>query len=227
MADIDSIPVEARELGGKGASRALRRNGRVPCVVYGDAKEPAMISIDRLLLVKTLHKGAFTSKLFELQFGKLKQKVLPREVQIDPVTDVPLHVDFLRVAEDAKIAIMVAVRFYDEEECIGLRQGGVINIVRHQVELLCPATAIPESIEISLAGFEIGDSVHISHVTLPEDVRPTIADRDFTIATIAAPTVHVDEEEAEEAEVAEEGEEAAVEGAAEEGAEPPSEQRED
>ena len=227
MADIDSIPVEARELGGKGASRALRRNGRVPGVVYGEAKEPAMISIDRLLLVKTLHKGAFTSKLFELQFGKLKQKVLPREVQVDPVTDVPLHVDFLRVAEDAEIAIMVAVRFYDEEECIGLRQGGVINIVRHQVELLCPATAIPESIEISLAGFEIGDSIHISHVTLPEGVRPTIADRDFTIATIAAPTVHVDEEEAEEAEEDLEGEEAAVEGAVEEGAEPTSEQRED
>ncbi len=214
MADIDRIPVEAREQAGKGVSRALRRDGRVPGIVYGEAKAPAMISIDRLFLTKAMHKGAFTSKLFELQLGTLKQKVLPREVQVHPLSEVPLHVDFLRVAEDAEIAVMVAVRFTDDELSDGLRHGGVLNIVRHEVELMCPATAIPEFIEISLAGFDVGDSLHISHVTLPEGVTPTIADRDFTIATIAAPTVHVEEEELEEEEGVEGEEGEAVEDAA-------------
>ncbi len=227
MADIDRIPVEAREQAGKGVSRALRRDGRVPGIVYGETKAPAMISIDRLFLTKEMHKGAFTSKLFELELGELKQKVLPREVQVHPLSEVPLHVDFLRVAEDAEIAIMVAVRFTDEELSDGLRHGGVLNIVRHEVELMCPATAIPESIEISLAGFDVGDSLHISHVTLPEGVRPTIADRDFTIATIAAPSVHVEEEGLEEEEGVEGEEGEAIEGAAEEGKEPASGASED
>jgi large subunit ribosomal protein L25 len=215
MAEFDRIPVEAREDAGKGVSRALRRGGRVPGIVYGDAKAPAMISIDRRFLTKEMHKGAFTSKLFELQLGKLKQMVLPRDVQLHPVTDVPLHVDFLRIADDAEIAIMVAVRFVDEELCDGLRHGGVLNIVRHEIELMCSTTAIPEFIEISLAGHDVGDSLHISQVALPDGVRPTIADRDFTIATIAAPTIHVDEGELEgEEEIeGEEGEAAeAVEG---------------
>ncbi len=222
MADIDRIPVEAREQAGKGVSRALRRDGRVPGIVYGEAKAPAMISIDRLYLTKEMHKGAFTSKLFELQLGKVTQRVLAREVQVHPVTDVPLHVDFLRVAEDAEIAIMVAVRFVDEEQCDGLRHGGVLNIVRHEIELVCPATAIPEYIEISLAGFDVGDSLHFSLVTLPEGVRPTIADRDFTIATIAAPSVHVEEEGLEEEEGVEGEEGEAVEVPAEEGETPAS-----
>ncbi len=215
MADFDIIPVEARADAGKGASRALRRAGRVPGVVYGGKLAPTHVSIDGTLLMKQLQQGSFTAKLFELRLDDRNQKVLAREVQLHPVTDRPLHVDFLRIAEDAEIVIEVAVRFTDEEACEGLRQGGVLNIVRHTIELRCPATAIPEAIEISLAGREIGDSVHISQVKLPEGATPTITDRDFTILTIASPTVHVEEEAAAaEGEELPEGEAAPAEGEA-------------
>ena len=206
MADIDSLLVVARELAGKGASRALRRAGKIPAIVYGDGKAPAMVSIEQRLLTMELHKGGFTSKLFELQLDSKKQNVLPRDVQLHPVTDIPLHVDFLRVAADSEIAIMVTVRFIDEEECVGLRRGGVLNVVRHEIELMCPATAIPEYIEASLKGYDIGDSIHISGVSLPDGVTPTITDRDFTVATVASPTV------VEEPEDEEEGEDLDVEG---------------
>ncbi len=218
MADIDQIKVQDREKAGKGASRALRRAGLVPGIVYGDNKEPANIAVDRVLLEKHLHSGGFTSKLFELQLGSRKQRVLPREIQLHPVTDRPLHVDFLRIAAGAELAIEVAVNFINEEECEGLKQGGVLNVVRHTVELLCPADAIPESIEVDLTGYEIGDSVHIGSVKLPDGVTPTITDRDFTIATIAAPTVHTEETEGEEGEAVEGAEgEAPAEGEAAEG----------
>ncbi len=218
MADIDSLLVVARERAGKGASRALRRAGKIPAVIYGDGKAPAMVSIEQRLLTMELHKGGFTSKLFELRLDSKKQNVLPRDVQLHPVTDVPLHVDFFRVAADSEIAIMVTVRFIDEEECVGLRRGGVLNVVRHEIELMCPATAIPEYIEASLKGYDIGDSIHISGVALPDDVTPTIIDRDFTVATVASPTVVEepgDEEEGEDLD--EEGVETPTEeGAAEE-----------
>ena len=218
MADIDQIEVQDREKAGKGASRALRRAGLVPGIVYGDNKEPTNIALDRVMLEKHLHSGGFTSKLFELQLGSLKQRVLPREIQLHPVTDRPLHVDFLRIAAGAELAIEVAVNFVNEEECEGLKQGGVLNVVRHTVELLCPADAIPEFIEVDLKGYEIGDSVHIGSVKLPDGVTPTITDRDFTIATIAAPTVHAEAEEEAEGEEAAEGE-APAEGEAAEAAE--------
>ncbi|MCG8690256.1 MAG: 50S ribosomal protein L25/general stress protein Ctc [Minwuiales bacterium] len=218
MADIDQIEVQDREKAGKGASRALRRAGLVPGIVYGDNKEPTNIALDRVMLEKHLHSGGFTSKLFELQLGSRKQRVLPREIQLHPVTDRPLHVDFLRIAAGAELAIEVAVNFVNEEECEGLKQGGVLNVVRHTVELLCPADAIPEFIEVDLKGYEIGDSVHIGSVKLPDGVTPTITDRDFTIATIAAPTVHAEAEEEAEGEEAAEGE-APAEGEAAEAAE--------
>ena len=217
MADIDQIEVQDREKAGKGASRALRRAGLVPGIVYGDNKEPTNIALDRVMLEKHLHSGGFTSKLFELQLGSRKQRVLPREIQLHPVTDRPLHVDFLRIAAGAELAIEVAVNFVNEEECEGLKQGGVLNVVRHTVELLCPADAIPEFIEVDLKGYEIGDSVHIGSVKLPDGVTPTITDRDFTIATIAAPTVHAEAEEEAEGEEAEG--EAPAEGEAAEAAE--------
>ena len=218
MADIDQIEVQDREKAGKGASRALRRAGLVPGIVYGDNKEPTNIALDRVMLEKHLHSGGFTSKLFELQLGSRKQRVLPREIQLHPVTDRPLHVDFLRIAAGAELAIEVAVNFVNEEECEGLKQGGVLNVVRHTVELLCPTDAIPEFIEVDLKGYEIGDSVHIGSVKLPDGVTPTITDRDFTIATIAAPTVHAEAEEEAEGEEAAEGE-APAEGEAAEAAE--------
>ncbi|WP_138380283.1 50S ribosomal protein L25/general stress protein Ctc [Luteithermobacter gelatinilyticus] len=201
------IKAELREKAGKGSSRALRRAGRIPAVIYGNKKEPVTISLDRIALVKELNTGGFLNTTYDIEVGGKKEMVLPRDVQFHPVTDWPLHVDFLRLAEDATIEVMIPVHFLNEEDCPGLRAGGVLNVVRHEVELSCPANAIPESIEIDIAKLELGESVHISHVKLPEGVTPVITDRDFTIATIAAPSgLKSAEAEAEKAEVEEEGE---------------------
>lgn len=186
------ITVELRDRVGKGAARAARRAGLVPGVVYGDKTPPQPITVDRKQMDKLLQQPGLFNTLFELQAGDKKQQVLPRDVQLDVVTDVPLHVDFLRLSDTTEITINVPVVFLNEEECEGLKQGGVLNIVRHQVEVRCKAGAIPQSIEVDLAGAEIGDSIHISAITLPSGVAPTITDRDFTIVTVAAPTVHLE-----------------------------------
>ena len=206
MQDISELNVEAREGKGKGAARALRRLGRVPAVVYGNEIAPTTISISRRDLEQELARGGFQNRLLHLKLEDKSQRVLPREVQFHVVTDVPIHVDFLRLAEDAELAIMVPTVFINEEECEGLRRGGVLNVVRHEIEVMCRADAIPETIECDLTGLDIGDSIHISAISLPDGVAPTITDRDFTIATIAAPSLKTEEEEAEEAE-GEEGEE--------------------
>ncbi len=201
MTEIASLAAEARQQAGKGPARALRRGGRVPAVIYGEEKEPIAISIDARDLGKELQQPGFFHRLYDVAVDGSKERVLPRDVQRHPVTSVPLHVDFLRIGAGARIAVAVAVVFENEELSPGLKRGGVINVVRHEIELSCPADAIPEAIRIDLTGLEIGDGVHISDITLPPDVTPTIADRDFTIATIAAPTV-VREEAAAEAEAA-------------------------
>ena len=144
--------------------------------------------------------------LFELHAGDKKQQVLPRDVQLDVVRDVPLHVDFLRLSNRTEININVPVVFINEEESEALKQGAVLNIVRHQIEVRCLASAIPASLEVDLTGTQIGDSIHISAITLPAGVAPTITDRDFTIVTLAAPTVQAVEEEIEEGEEGEDGE---------------------
>jgi len=202
MADMDVIEAQTRELSSKGAVRALRQSGMVPCVVYGDGKDPATISVDNRVVVKELSRGGFQGRVYELKIGRRKQKCLPRDVQLHPVTDVPMHIDFLRLADDARIDVMVAVHFENEDDSPGLKRGGVLNVVRYEVELSCPADAIPESIELSLAGLEIGDALKISDATLPAGVEATITDRDFTIATIATSSA-VAEEAAEEAAEAE------------------------
>ena len=225
MTEVSELAVEARDGTGKGAARAVRRSGRIPAVIYGDKKAPISISIDRAELQHELTQPGFGRRLYDLRINGLAERVLPRDVQRHPVSDEPLHIDFLRVGAGAEISVNVAVVFVNEELSPGLKRGGVLNIVRHEIEVVCPATAIPESFIIDLEGLEIGDGVHISQVTLPENVVPTITDRDFTIATVAAPTV-VREEAAAEAEAEEEEEvegEEAVEGevaeeAAEEGA---------
>ena len=219
MAEISELRVEAREKSTKGAVRELRLAGRVPAVIYGRKLPPRTVSLDRKVLEQELSRGGFQNRLYNLKLDDLNQRVLPREVQFHVVTDAPLHVDFLRLDEDAEIRIMVPVSFINEEDCVGLRQGGVLNVVRHEIEVNCRADAIPESIPCDLTGVEIGESIHISSVTLPDGVAPTIGDRDFTIATLAAPTVHIEETEAEEGEEGEflEGEE---EAAAEETTEP-------
>ncbi|HJM93026.1 MAG: 50S ribosomal protein L25/general stress protein Ctc [Alphaproteobacteria bacterium] len=212
----NTITVEIRDRVGKGAARAARRTGVVPGVVYGDKKPPQPITVDRKQMDKLLQNPGLFNTLFELHAGDRKQQVLPRDVQLDVVTDVPLHVDFLRLSNTTEITISIPVVFVNEEESEALRQGAVLNIVRHQIEVRCLASAIPSSIEVDLAGSEIGDSIHISAVPLPAGVVPTITDRDFTIVTLAAPTIQAVEEELGEDEEGEEGMEG-VEG--EEGAE--------
>lgn len=202
MSDVESMEVTAREQTTTGGVKTLRRSGMVPGIIYGNDREPAMVAVDRRAVVKELNRGGFMGRVYELNLNGRKQRCLPRDVQLHPVTDVPLHVDFLRLADDAKIAVMVPVLFTNEEECAGLKRGGVLNIVRHEVELLCPNDNIPENIELDLTGRDIGDSLKISDVKLPGDVEATITDRDFTIATITGSSAVVEEaaEEAAEAE---------------------------
>jgi large subunit ribosomal protein L25 len=196
MADIVELPALARDRAGKGPARAARRSGQVPGVIYGAKKDPNLISVEERLLNKLLHQGGFFSTLFDVKVDGKAERVLARDVQFDPVSDFPVHIDFLRVSAATSVHVEVSVHFINEEQCKGLVEGGVLNVVRHEVELVCRADAIPQHIEIDLAGLDIGDGVHISMVKLPEGVRPAITDRDFTIATIAAPTV-VREETAE------------------------------
>jgi large subunit ribosomal protein L25 len=209
MAELTSLSAETREGVGKGANRALRRSGRVPGVVYGDGAPQEMISLEGKELRRALHNARFFSTLCSLQVNGEAVRVLPREVQLHPVSEEPLHIDFVRVGRHATVTVTVPVVFANEDISRGLKRGGVLNIVRREVELLCPVDAIPQEIMVDLKDADIHDSLHISQVSLPEGVRPAIADRDFTIATISAPTIIREEEE--EAEAAAEGEEAAAE----------------
>ena len=206
MAELTSLAAQPREGAGKGASRSLRRSGRIPGVIYGEKAPQAMVSIEARALRRALQGPRFFSTLCNVELNGEAIRVLPREVQLHPVTDEPLHVDFVRVGRGATIAVTIPVVFAHEDVSRGLKRGGVLNIVRRELELLCPADAIPGEIVVDLSDADIGDSLHISHVALPEGVRPAIADRDFTIATISAPTVFREEEEAEAVEVAAEEE---------------------
>ena len=206
MAELTSLAAEPREGVGKGASRSLRRAGRVPAVIYGEKAPQEMISLETRELRRVLQSARFFSTLCNLQVNGEAVRVLPREVQLHPVTDEPLHVDFVRVGRGATIVVTVPVVLAHEDISRGLKRGGVLNIVRRELELLCPADAIPGEIVVDLKDADIGDSLHISQVALPEGVRPAITDRDFTIATISAPTVISEEEEVEAAEEAEEEE---------------------
>lgn len=215
MTETTTFSAEARTRVGKGAARAARRAGTVPAVVYGANKDPLPVTINPMALRTEIHKPGFFATLYDIECDGQKERVLCRDLQLHPVTDVPIHADFLRVTESTRLNVDIAVLFENEEESPGLKGGGVLNIVRHSVEVMCRAGSIPDSIIIDLTGREVGDSIHISEVNLPAGVRPTIDDRDFTIATIAAPTVMTAAEEAEEAGEAVEGEEGAegVEGA--------------
>ncbi len=193
MADLIALSAEPRDRVGKGAARAVRRAGKVPAVIYGGKEPPLSIAVDPMAVMKQLASGAFFTTMTELDVAGTAHRVLARDVQFHPVTDRPEHVDFLRVTGDTLITVEVPVEFENEEACPGLKRGGVLNIVRHEVELECRADAIPHALHIDLSSFDIGDSIHISHVALPDGVKPTITDRDFTIATVAAPTVVRDE----------------------------------
>lgn len=210
MAEIVTMAAAPRDRGGKGTARAARRAGQIPAVIYGNNEAPLMVTLDRKAVELQLQKPGFFIHLIDLQLDGATHRVLPRDAQYDPVSDKPLHVDFLRYSADRKITADVPVHFVNEPASPGLKRGGVLNIVRHSVEVLCTADRIPEFFQIDLTGMDIGDSVHASRIPLPEGVSFTITDRDFTVATVAAPTVmRAEEEEAKPAEGA-----AAAEGAA-------------
>ncbi len=217
--EMVELKATARARVGKGAARQVRREGRVPAVIYGDSKAPESISLDYKDLRQQYLKGHFTSTVFELDVDGTTHRVIPRDMQFDPIKDRPIHVDFLRIAKDGLIRVEIPVTFINEDKSPGLKRGGVLNIVRHGIEVWCPYDKIPSDIEIDLADAQIGHSVHISAVTLPEGINPTITDRDFTIATIAG---RVKEEEPETAAAAEAGAEGE---AVPEGEEKPAEEK--
>lgn len=188
MAAVETISAEARDRAGKGAARESRRNGRVPAVIYGDKKEPTLITLDPKQIDKLIHKKTFYATLLDVDLAGQKHRVLPRDVQFDPVTDRTLHVDFQRIGKDTKVHVNVPVVVKNEAASPGLKRGGVLNLVRHEIEFVCSPDAIPQAIEVDLTGLEIGGSIHIHAVKLPENAQLAVRERDFTVVSIGAPT---------------------------------------
>ncbi|RYD64988.1 MAG: 50S ribosomal protein L25/general stress protein Ctc [Sphingomonadales bacterium] len=184
MSDTLTLSAETRERVGKGASRLLRREGRVPAVIYGNNQDPASIHVNERELMKLLMTGHFMNSVVMVN----GERTLPKDVAFDVVSDRPIHVDFLRIGEHTSVHVNVPILFTDEELAPGIKRGGVLNIVRHELELICDAAEIPSEITISLKGVEVGDSIHISSVALPKGAKSAIDDRDFTIATVVAPS---------------------------------------
>ena len=189
------LKAELRERVGKGSSRELRRNGLIPAVIYGDKQEPVSIALPVKEVTQRIHAGGFMTTVATIDVGGKKYNVLPKDYQLDPVRDFTVHVDFLRIGKNSEVNVNVPVHFINEAKAPGIKVGGVLNIVRHDVELHVPADAIPEFLEVDLTGAKIGDSLHISQVKLPAGARPVIGDRDFTIATIVAPAGGTSEDE--------------------------------
>ncbi|MDF1748179.1 MAG: 50S ribosomal protein L25/general stress protein Ctc [Alphaproteobacteria bacterium] len=210
MAEEAILTAKLRDRAGKGAARAVRREGLVPGVIYGDSKEPQTISMDPRLIMKQLHIGALFNTIYTIEVeGGTKEKALPRDVQFHPVSDAPLHIDFMRLKKGSKINVNIPVHFINEDKCPGIDAGGVLTVQRDEVELLCPVEDIPHAVVCDLSGYEIGATIRISMVQLPEGTEPVIHDRDFVVASIVDPVISeaVDEDEDEEAvEGEEEGE---------------------
>ena len=205
-----NLNIISRDKTGKSNCKQLRNLGKIPAIIYGDKKEPTYIAIDYPKIIKELSKTGFFSTVFSLKLNKKEIKVLPREIQTDPLNDKPIHIDFLRINDESKINISVPIIFINEEKSPGLKGGGVLNVVRRKVDLICKIKNIPEKLEANLTDLEVGSVIHMSDIKLEEDVVSQISDRDFTIATIAAPTVMpVEEEPKTEGEEGEEGAEGA------------------
>lgn len=202
------LPVEIRERTGSGGARATRREGLIPGVIYGGTLDPVSIAVPMNVVKKNLGKGTLLSNVINIDHKGERQQVLVRDIQFDPVSDTPLHIDLYRVDDDQIISVEVTVRFMNDAESPGLKRGGVLNVVRHQVELDSPAGRIPEEVIVDLTGVEIGDSIHISSVQLPEGVTPTIKDRDFTIATVVGSRASVEADAADDDEAGEGGDDA-------------------
>ena len=213
------LDVNVRENTGTGGSRAARRDGFVPGVIYGGDEAPVAVSVKYNEVLKAINSGQFLSNMIELSHDGKSQKVLTKDVQFHPVTDMPVHVDFYRVTAKSIIEVEVSVNFVGEDDAPGLKAGGTLNVVRYAIEVKCPAGSIPDSIEVDVSAMEIGEAIHISEVTLPAGVKPSITDRDFTIATIVASRAAIEEDtdaEGEGTEAAADGE-AAAEGEGGEG----------
>ena len=208
MATAASLKVEKRPQVGKGQSRSLRREGKTPAIIYGDKKKPVAIAINTQDLNVELKKPGFHTRLYDLKLEEETVRVLPQDIALHPVNDNAEHIDFLRVNENTKVTIDIPVSFINEESSPGLKRGGILNVTRYNVEVVCPVANIPEKFEFDLTDLEIGDSIHFSDTQIDESVAPTITDRDFTIASIAAPSIITETEEAEETDEEVEGEEA-------------------
>jgi large subunit ribosomal protein L25 len=187
MAETPVLKATPRDRVGKGAARAARRQGLVPAVIYGAKEPPLPIALPYKEISARIFGGGFLNTVLSIEVDGETTRVIPRDYQLDPVRDFPVHVDFLRIAEGATVTVEVPVHFVNQEASPGIKRGGVLNIVRHTVELVCPADQIPDHLTADLTGLEINDSLHISAIPLPAHARPTIADRDFTVATVAAP----------------------------------------
>ena len=209
---MNNLKATIRESKTTGQINKLRADGFIPAILYGGKDPNAKITIEKKAITNILNSDSFMSTVVELNIDGKKQKVLPREVAYHVVSDEPIHIDFMRVLEGSKIIIEIPVKFINNSDSPGLKRGGVLNIVRRKVELKCPTETIPEDIIIDLAGTDIGTSIKISSVKLPENVNPTITDRDFVIATVAAPTIAKEPEKPAEATTADgaEGGEAAA-----------------
>ncbi|MDA9674336.1 50S ribosomal protein L25/general stress protein Ctc [Alphaproteobacteria bacterium] len=192
METID-IKAEARSQVGKGSARAARRAGLVPAVIYGNKETAVSVTLDANQWRQLMHKPGIFSQLININVNNETHFVLPRDIQQHPVSEEAMHVDFLRVTKNATVAVGITVEFLNEDKCTGLKLGGVLNIVRSQVELNCPAISIPEKLTVDLEGLNVGHTIHISSIELPEGCTPTITDRDFTVATIAAPRGGLDD----------------------------------
>jgi large subunit ribosomal protein L25 len=215
MRTLQQLSAEPRSGTGKGPSYQTRARGFIPAIIYGGEVAPETVSVERLALERFTETGTFLTTMFMLDVAGKKTRVIPRDLQLDPVSDRPVHVDFMRLPEGAKVKLAIPVRFKGQESSPGLKKGGVLNIVRHEVELLCPADHIPEYLEADLSTMDIRDSLHISAFKLPEGVVPTVRDRDFTVASIVASTSVIEEQRAAAAAASGPAAEAApVEGAA-------------
>ena len=225
---MNSIEASIRNTKTKGEINSLRQKGEVPAIVYGGTEENQKISLSKKQVQYLIDQENFLSKIISVKIDDKSINVLPRDVSFDPISDDPIHIDFLRIVKGAKVILEIPVKFINNENSPGLKRGGVLNIVRRDVELICPTENIPTELVVDLDGLEIGTSIKISSINLPENVKPTIQGRDFVIATVAAPTVFKEPEKPAEAEAAEgtgeaEGAEGAAEASTEEGGEKPAE----
>lgn len=213
MTQVITLAAEVRERAGKGTSHALRRQDRIPAVIYGDKQAPITISMETTLLSRQLERSGFFTHLFDIEIGGKKHRVLPRDVQYHPLNDRPIHVDFLRVSASTKVRVGVPVVFTNSEKSPGIKRGGTLNVVHHAIEVMCAPDSIPAKFEVSLEGLQINDAIHLSAIKLPEGVKLTTHEKDFTIATIAVPSA-VRSEKDDAAATPAEGAVAGAEGAA-------------